>query len=95
MTSAYPQNLGIYVSGSWRSDEGRDSLAAINDLRKAVNATQPVRLVGLSGVGKTRLVQALFDVRIETAEPALNPGNVIYTDVSDQPDPQEFSFSLV
>ncbi|MGH8051128.1 MAG: hypothetical protein ACREPB_10760 [Arenimonas sp.] len=70
------------------SDEGRDSLAAINDLRKAVNATQPVRLVGLSGVGKTRLVQALFDVRIETAEPALNPGNVIYTDVSDQPDPQ-------
>ena len=44
-----------------------------------------VRLVGLSGVGKTRLVQALFDDRV--GKDALNPSLAIYTDVSDSPDP--------
>jgi len=69
------------------SDEGSETLDAINDMRKAVMTAQAVRLLGLSGVGKTRLVQALFDGRIVTTEPALNPENVIYADVSDQPEP--------
>lgn len=44
-----------------------------------------IRLVGLSGVGKTRLVQALFDARIGTG--ALDPTSVLYTDVGDGPTP--------
>ncbi|KQV97997.1 exonuclease SbcCD subunit D C-terminal domain-containing protein [Rhizobacter sp. Root1221] len=44
-----------------------------------------VRLVGLSGVGKTRLIQALFDDRIGTE--ALPRSDALYTDISDEPDP--------
>lgn len=44
-----------------------------------------VRLAGLSGVGKTRLVQALFDNRV--GDKALNQYQAIYTDISDSPAP--------
>ena len=50
-----------------------------------------VRLVGLSGVGKTRFAQALFDTRI--GEQALNQSRVVYTDVSDGPDPDPVTLS--
>lgn len=54
-----------------------------------------VRLVGLSGVGKTRLVQALFDQRIH--KEALNTYEVVYTDISldPQPSPGPFAHQLV
>ncbi len=45
-----------------------------------------VRLVGLSGVGKTRLVQALFDDRVGVQ--SLKPSVAIYTNMADSPDPQ-------
>jgi exonuclease VII large subunit len=48
----------------------------------------PIRIVGLSGVGKTRLVQAFFDNRIATANLSLDQDNVLYTDLSDNPAPQ-------
>src|SRR5205807_9366273 len=41
---------------------------------------------GLSGVGKTRFVQALFDARV--GKGTLNPSLAIYTNMSDDPDPQ-------
>ena len=44
-----------------------------------------VRLVGLSGVGKTRFVQALFDSHV--GESSLDPALAIYTDVADGPEP--------
>ncbi len=44
-----------------------------------------VRLVGLSGVGKTRFVQALFDSRVGDSN--LDPAQAFYTDVADGPDP--------
>lgn len=44
-----------------------------------------VRLVGLSGVGKTRFVQALFDARIGTR--ALPPSLAIYTSLPDSINP--------
>jgi hypothetical protein len=44
-----------------------------------------VRLAGLSGVGKTRLAQALFDARV--GEDSLDPALVIYTDMGDEPAP--------
>ncbi|MDR3454767.1 MAG: hypothetical protein P4L96_18540 [Rhodoferax sp.] len=60
---------------------------AIDELRDGL--AQPgkmVRLVGLSGVGKTRLVQALFDARIGSRP--LPPSLAVYTNLSDNPDPQ-------
>lgn len=44
-----------------------------------------IRLVGLPGVGKTRLVQALFDDRLGAS--ALDSAVVAYTDQSHEPDP--------
>ena len=58
-------------------DELRDELAQPGNV---------VRLVGLSGVGKTRLAQALFDTRIGSRP--LPPARAVYTDLSDNPDPQ-------
>lgn len=56
-----------------------------------------VRIVGLSGVGKTRLVQALFDGRIQTSASSLDYENVVFTDISDdpQPTPQDLVESLL
>jgi hypothetical protein len=45
-----------------------------------------VRLVGLSGTGKTRLAEALFDGRV--GEGSLPPELAIYTNLSDSPSPQ-------
>lgn len=54
-----------------------------------------VRLVGLSGVGKTRLIQALFDDRIGTG--ALQQSDALYTDISNDPEPvpQEMLLRLI
>jgi succinate-semialdehyde dehydrogenase/glutarate-semialdehyde dehydrogenase len=45
MTSAYPQNLGIYVGGSWRSGEGRDSHKVINPATGDVLAELPLATI--------------------------------------------------
>ncbi|MGX7002359.1 hypothetical protein [Caballeronia sp. KNU42] len=55
------------------------------------SSARVVRLVGLSGVGKTRFVQALFDERI--GEEALDPALAIYTNMSNEPNPQPFSLA--
>lgn len=59
----------------------------IDDLRDELARPGSVaRLVGLSGVGKTRLAQALFDSRIGAR--ALAPSLAVYTNLSDDPSPQ-------
>ncbi|MFD1254917.1 hypothetical protein DEVEQU_00533 [Devosia equisanguinis] len=70
------------------ADEGSDITVAINSLRADLRSGATVRLVGLSGVGKTRLVQALFDERVETGTKHLSPDAVVYADLSDDVDPQ-------
>jgi hypothetical protein len=76
------------------SDEG-DGLSAtdgINKIREALHKSgSVVRLVGLSGVGKTRLVEALFDAGIGTG--SLDPSQAIYTNVAEGPDPQPAGFA--
>jgi hypothetical protein len=61
-----------------------DGLAAIRDLLH--KPQKIVRLVGLSGVGKTRFVQALFDNRV--GKRSLDPSLAIYCNMADEPDPQ-------
>ncbi|MBE3288358.1 MULTISPECIES: hypothetical protein [Enterobacter] len=48
-------------------------------------ARQCIRLIGLSGLGKTRLVQALFEDGV--GEVPLDPGLAVYTDYSAETDP--------
>lgn len=60
-----------------------DGINAIRD--KLSIASTSVRLVGLSGVGKTRFAQALFDDRI--GEKNLDVKDVWYCDIGDSPNP--------
>ncbi len=78
--------LRLHFGG--RRDGTAQSVAhAIDDLRdELARPGKIVRLVGLSGVGKTRLVQALFDTRIG-ARP-LPTSLAVYTNLSDDPNPQ-------
>lgn len=68
-------------------DKGVDLNTGISRIRDILRKPRGVvRLAGLSGVGKTRLVQALFDERIGTN--SLDSSLVLYTDINDNPTPQ-------
>jgi hypothetical protein len=72
-------------------DEGMSVENGLLKLRSALSVPGvSVRLTGLSGVGKTRLVQALFDERI--GESPLNPSYAFYADISDSPNPDPKTF---
>lgn len=70
------------------SDEPLIAEEAIRSLRQdlAIPGTC-VRLTGLSGVGKTRLAQSLFDERIGSDVPALDQHQALYADSGDSPEP--------
>jgi hypothetical protein len=60
---------------------------AIDELRdELAQSSKIVRLVGLSGVGKPRLAQALYDSRIGPRP--LLPPLAVYRNLSDNPNPQ-------
>ena len=66
-------------------------LDGINEIRKILlQERKAVRLAGLSGVGKTRFAQALFDKNI--GENFLNKEKVIYCDISNLPNPVPVTF---
>lgn len=72
--------------GATSSDKGLSTEEGIQRLRAALSTPgRSVRLTGLSGVGKTRLVQALFDERV--GNQALKSTEAIYTDTADSPSP--------
>jgi hypothetical protein len=76
----------LRIHGVHRHGEGASMADGIKRLRAALSSPRGVvRLLGLSGVGKTRLVQALFDRRV--GEESLDPALVIYTDMGNSPDP--------
>lgn len=65
---------------------GLSGLDGLNLVRTRLHEQKsPIRLVGLSGVGKTRFVQALFDSRI--GENPLDHNAVFYTDIANGPKP--------
>jgi hypothetical protein len=74
-------------TGDKDEGDGISTIDGINRIREALNVPgHVVRLVGLSGVGKTRLVEALFDENVGTN--SLDPSLAIYTNITDVPDPQ-------
>lgn len=79
------QAVRLHNSSS-NDSEGLATVDALNLLRnRLLKAGASIRLVGLSGVGKTRFVQALFDDRI--GENALDKESVFYSDISLSPSP--------
>lgn len=74
-------------TGKKESEGGLRALEAIKQMRDLLREPgKVVRLIGLSGLGKTRLVQALFDDRV--GENSLDPSLAFYTNMADEPDPQ-------
>jgi len=84
LNGAYLLDDTLRVQGSSANSSAKDGISEIRE-----RLTKPggiIRLVGLSGTGKTRFVQALFDDRIDTN--ALPPSLAVYANISDDPRPQ-------
>lgn len=82
LTDEHIRIVGVRLKDS----DGLNATAGIEKIREILSAPSgSIRLVGLSGVGKTRLVQALFDKSI--GNNALDPQIAVYADLSDSPDP--------
>lgn len=78
-------------SGKDESD-ALSAIDGINRIRDSLRtAGSVVRLVGLSGVGKTRLAEALFEPTVGINN--LDPSLAFYTDVGFEPDPPPVSLA--
>ena len=87
LAGTYLTDDSLRIQGPAFKGEGESVLQGLERLRRTLATEQGVvRLVGLSGVGKTRLVQALFDDRV--GQFALAPDLALYTNLSDDPSPQ-------
>ncbi len=87
LAGTYLTDDSLRIQGPASKGEGEAIVQGMERLRKTLGVERGiVRLVGLSGVGKTRLVQALFDDRV--GQFVLNPDLAIYTNLSDNPSPQ-------
>jgi hypothetical protein len=87
LTGTYLTDNSLRIQGPASKGEAESIVQGIERLRKTLAAERGVvRLVGLSGVGKTRLVQALFDDRV--GQFALARDLAIYTNLSHDPSPQ-------
>ncbi|MCA6123378.1 hypothetical protein J6500_15950 [Bradyrhizobium sp. WSM 1704] len=73
-------------TGTQDEGDGLSAIEGINRIRDVLRTPgKVVRLVGLSGVGKTRFVEALFDGKI--GDNPLDPALAAYADVANTPDP--------
>lgn len=80
------KGVKIINFGCKRRYDELSAVEGINKIRQSLSTPGvSVRIVGLSGVGKTRLVQALCDNRV--GEHAINPDCIVYTELSYSPDP--------
>lgn len=82
--------LRLY-DGTDSSNEKLSVESGMQKIRSLLSAPgSSIRLAGLSGVGKTRFIQALFDDRI--GQSTLNPSLAFYTDMANGPDPNPVAF---
>lgn len=87
----FSDDVRVYPVKSSLADKGSSISEGIQNIRRRLaNKGASIRIVGLSGVGKTRFVEALFDDRINGA--TLNKANVIYTDMGFMPRPMPLQF---
>jgi hypothetical protein len=78
-------SVRVFDSRELRQD-GLSPLDGISRIRSALSRTGTVsRLIGLSGVGKTRLLEALFDKNVGSE--ALDQSIALYCDIANEPDP--------
>ena len=86
-TGEYLVDDKIRVRGASEThDDGFQLTEGLGRIRELLRHPRKViRLVGLSGVGKARFVQALFDHRVGVD--SLDPSLVYYTNIADGPDP--------
>ena len=77
---------GILIRPPGTDDEGLAIAPGIEAIRQLVRSHEKaVRIIGLSGVGKTRIVQALFEEGVGTG--ALSKHLAIYADLGASPQP--------
>lgn len=87
----YDEELRL-VDDTEKSQNGVGAIKGICRVRETLcRPRSSVRIAGLSGVGKTRFAQALFDERVGNG--ALNKSQVFYTDISDDPNPEPGRFA--
>jgi hypothetical protein len=73
-------------TGDKDEGDGVSAIEGIDQIRRVLSTRgHVVRLAGLSGVGKTRLAEALFDPSV--GEGALDPSLAIYANIADEPNP--------
>ena len=76
---------------NFNKENERTIIEGINEMRDLLSKERKVvRLAGLSGVGKTRLAQALFDKNI--GKNVLFKEKVIYCDIGNEPNPVPITF---
>lgn len=81
------------VDGRLKDQAVLPIVEGINTIRGALaQPGQCVRLIGMSGLGKTRLVQAMFES--DVGADALDPSLAVYTDYSETPDPTAKQLAL-
>ena len=77
---------GVTVSIPATGQQDLGIVEGIDGIRRRVrDSNKAIRIVGLSGVGKTRIVQALFEGSIGTT--SLDPNLAIYADLGAAPSP--------
>ncbi len=86
-TDEFIMEPGVSVILPTQQHQGLTLKDAIAPTRKLISSTtnKAIRVAGLSGVGKTRFVQALFDETV--GENALDRTSVVYTDTGANPVP--------
>jgi len=73
-------------TGDENEGDGLKAVDGISRIRDVLRLPgQVIRLVGLSGVGKTRLCEALFDDKVGNA--SLDPSLAYYTNIAEGPNP--------
>nr|ELR5214257.1 hypothetical protein [Providencia rettgeri] len=86
-TIIFAQGVKISLpSGKGQNLSIEDAIGPMRDLVRTTN--KAIRITGLSGVGKTRIVQALFDETVDTVgTDALNRTIAVYVDTGAEPEP--------